>query len=180
MLLIRKEVAHPMTILPFLQWLQATPFSTGIRESTWWYPVIESVHVLSLCLFLGIALFWDLRLLAMGLRRVPVSDLASRLMPWTFVGFIFMTGSGVLLFIDEPVRFYGNIFFRVKVVALVLAGLNAWFFHYSGVGRRIIDWDISAVTPRGARIAGAVSLFLWAVIVVCGRFIAYNWFKPLV
>ena len=180
MLLIRKEVAHLMSFLSFLQWLQATPLSTGIRESTWWYPVIESVHVLSLCLFLGIALFWDLRLLALGLRRVPVSDLASRLMPWTFVGFIFMASSGVLLFVEEPVRFYGNIFFRVKLVALVLAGLNAWFFHYSGVGRSIIDWDTTAKTPSGARWAGAVSLFLWGVIVVAGRFIAYNWFKPLV
>jgi len=167
-----------MSILSFLQWLQATPFSTGIRESTWWYPVIESVHVLSLCLFLGIAMFWDLRLLYWGLRRVPVSDVSSRLMPWTVVGFVLMSVSGLLLFIEEPVRFYGNIFFRVKLVLLVVAGLNAFIFH-SNAGKRIIDWDTSPITPTGARVAGAVSLLLWAAIVVCGRFIAYNWFKPL-
>jgi hypothetical protein len=169
-----------MSILSFLQWLQATPFSTGIRESTWWYPIIESVHVLSLCLFLGIAVFWDLRLLYMGFRRVPVSDLQSRLMtPWVMIGFALMAISGILLFAEEPVRFYGNIFFRVKVVLLVLAGLNAFIFH-SNAGKRLIDWDNSPMTPRGAKIAGSVSLVLWVLIVICGRFIAYNWFTPLV
>jgi hypothetical protein len=169
-----------MSILSFLQWLQATPFSTGIRESTWWYPVIESVHVLSLCLFLGIAVFWDFRLLYWGLRRVPVSDIENRLMmPWAVFGFVLMVASGSLLFIEEPVRFYGNIFFRVKVVLLILAGLNAFIFH-THAGRRLIDWDNSPITPRGAKIAGAVSLCLWTLIVICGRFIAYNWFKPLV
>ena len=169
-----------MSILSFLQWLQATPFSTGIRESTWWYPVIESVHVLSLCLFLGIAVFWDFRLLYWGLKRVPVSDVQSRLMmPWAVLGFALMVASGTLLFIEEPVRFYGNIFFRVKVVLLILAGLNAFIFH-SNAGRRLLDWDNSPLTPTGAKIAGAMSLFLWTLIVICGRFIAYNWFKPLV
>jgi hypothetical protein len=168
-----------MSILSFLQWVQDTPFSTGIRESTWTYPVIESVHVLSLCLFLGIAVFWDFRLLYWGFKRVPVSDVASRLMPWTVVGFVFMVVSGALLFIEEPVRFYGNIFFRVKVVLLILAGLNAFVFH-SNAGKRMINWDTSPITPTGAKIAGAVSLCLWTLIVICGRFIAYNWFEPLV
>jgi len=169
-----------MSILSFLQWLQATPFSTGIRESTWWYPVIESVHVLSLCLFLGIAVFWDLRLLYWGFRRVPVSDIQSGLMSsWTVLGFILMSASGMLLFVEEPVRFYGNIFFRVKIVLLILAGLNAFIFH-SNAGRRLVVWDSSPITPRGAKVAGGISLFLWALIVICGRFIAYNWFTPLV
>jgi len=169
-----------MTILSFLEWLQATPFSTGIRESTWWYPIIESVHVLSLCLFLGLAVFWDVRLLYWGFKRVPVSQLQAHLMTsWVVVGFILMVASGTLLFIEEPVRFYGNIFFRVKVVLLIVAGLNAFIFH-SKAGRRLIDWDTSPLTPKGAKVAGAVSLTLWALIVVCGRFIAYNWFKPLV
>jgi hypothetical protein len=169
-----------MSILSFLEWLQATPFSTGIRESTWWYPVIESVHVLSLCLFLGLAVFWDARLLYWGFKRVPVSQIQAGLMTsWVVLGFVLMVISGTLLFVEEPVRFYGNIFFRVKVVLLIVAGLNAFIFH-SRAGRRLIDWDNSPITPTGAKLAGAVSLSLWALIVICGRFIAYNWFKPLV
>jgi hypothetical protein len=168
------------SLLSFLRWLQETPASVGIRESTWTYPVIESVHVLSLCLFLGFALLWDLRLLNLTLRRVPVSDVQARVMPWTQVGFVLMVISGSLLFYEEPVRFYGNIFFRMKLVALVLAGLNAYIFHSFTSGKRLVEWDNSPVSPPAAKAAGYISLFLWMLIVVFGRFIAYNWFDPLV
>jgi hypothetical protein len=73
------------------------------------------------------------------------------------------------------VRSYQNIFFRLKVIALVLAGANAWVFH-TGVHKKVHEWGIGRTPPRKARMAGAVSLFLWAFIIVCGRMIAYNWF----
>jgi len=168
------------SLLSFFQWLQETSVSVGIRESTWTYPIIESAHVLGLCLFLGFAMLWDLRLLNVTLRRVPVSDVQARVMPWTNVGFIIMVISGLLLFWSEPVRFYGNIFFRLKLIALVLAGANAGFFHFFTAGRRLIEWDNSPISPTSAKAAGIMSLFLWAAIVVFGRFIAYNWFDPLV
>jgi hypothetical protein len=168
------------SLLSLLQWLQETSVSVGIRESTWTYPIIESAHVLGLCLFLGFALLWDLRLLNITLRGVPVSDVNSRVMPWTQVGFVIMLITGGLLFWAEPVRFYGNIFFRAKLVALVLAGANAAFFHFFTAGQRLIDWDNSPVSPASAKAAGVISIALWTMIVVFGRFIAYNWFDPLV
>jgi hypothetical protein len=167
------------SILSFCQWLGETSFSIGIRESTWVYPIIESVHVLSLCLFVGLALVWDLRLIGVSFRRVPVSDVQSRVMPWTAIGFVLMSISGVLLFASDPVRFYGNIFFRVKAFALIFAGLNAFIFHTT-TGKRLIAWDTSPITPSGAKLAGIISIVLWAVIIVTGRLIAYNWFDPLV
>jgi uncharacterized protein DUF6644 len=167
------------TLLSFLQWLGDSPFSTGIRESTWIYPVIESVHVLSLCVFVGLLLLWDLRLVGITLRRVAVSEVWAWLIPWITLGAILMVISGVLLFVSDPVKFYGNIFFRLKALGLFLALINAVAFHL-GVERRLPEWDTAAVTPRGARVAGAISIALWAVIVVTGRLVAYNWFPPLV
>jgi hypothetical protein len=117
----------------------------------------------------------DLRLLGLTLRRVPVSEVISRLVPWMTAGFVVMLISGILLFYAIPVRSYQNIFFRIKIIMLVLAGLNAWVFH-SGVHRRVAQWDLDVVTPRPARVAGALSLVLWMLIVVLGRMIAYNWF----
>jgi Family of unknown function (DUF6644) len=166
-------------MLSFCQWLADTPFSTSIRESTYMYPVIESVHVLSLCLFIGLLLLWDLRLLGITLPRIAVSEVWARLIPWITLGAVLMVISGLLLFASDPVRFFGNIFFRVKAVGLVLALLNALAFHF-GIERRIVEWDTSAVTPRAAKWAGGVSIALWAAIVVTGRFVAYNWFPPLV
>ena len=167
------------TLLSFCQWLAETPFSTGIRESTYVYPIIESVHVLSLCVFVGLLLSWDLRLLGITLRRVAVSEVWARLIPWITMGAVLMVLSGLLLFASDPVRFFGNIFFRIKALGLFLALLNAMAFHL-GIERKLLDWDTAVVTPRAAKLAGAISIGLWAAIVVTGRFVAYNWFSPLV
>ena len=166
-----------MSILQICEWIGNTSVSVGIRESTWTYPIIESVHVLGLTLFLGLLLLWDTRLLGLVLRRVSVSALWRQLFPWIAAGAILVTISGTLLFWSDPVRFYGNVFFRVKVLALVLAAANAVAYHL-GIERRLLEWD-TAATPRAAKIAGATSIAVWAIVVVVGRLIAYNWFEPL-
>lgn len=159
----------------FFQWLGDTHYSVALRESTWSYPIVESVHVLGLCLFLGFAVIWDLRLLGRILKRVPMSELAERLMPWTVVGFVIMFVSGVALFYSNPVRFSQNIFFQVKLVMLILTGLNAWWFQVTAF-RSMGAWDLDPRPPKIARRAAVISLTLWACIVVAGRMIAYNWF----
>ena len=165
--------------LHFCQWLGTTPFSATIRESTWWYPIIESVHVLGLTLFVGLLLLWDLRLLGVTLRRVAVSEVWARLIPWISLGAVIMVISGILLFTSDPVRFYGNVFFRIKAFGLFLALLNALAFHF-GIERQLVDWDTTPETPRAAKLAGAFSIALWAIVVMTGRLVAYNWFAPLV
>lgn len=159
----------------FCEWLENTSGSVALHESAWGYPLVESVHVLALCLFLGLAMLLDLRLLGVTLRKTPVSDIAARLLPWTVAGFVVLVITGVLLFYAIPVRTYENIFFRIKAVALVLAGVNAWVFHH-GVYRKVAEWDLDPSPPLRARIAGGISLAFWACIVVTGRMIAYNWF----
>jgi hypothetical protein len=74
-------------------------------------------------------------------------------------------------------RFFGNFLFWIKVVLMLMAGVNALAFHrttYLTVAR----WDIDPVLPVGAKVAGAVGLTLWAAVVISGRLIAYNWFTP--
>jgi hypothetical protein len=167
-----------MALLSFFEWMAQTRASVAMAESVWAFPIVESVHVLSLCLFLGMAVILDLRLLSLVMRDVPVSEVATRLLPWTTAGFVVMVISGVLTFFNAPVRYYENIFFRIKVVALLLAGVNVWVFH-SGIWLKVSDWERDAVAPFRARLAGILSLVLWAGIVVAGRMIAYNWFDKV-
>ena len=164
-----------MSLLPFVHWLASTRGSIALHESLYVYPFVESTHVLTLALFVGLAVMLDLRLLGLTMRRVPVSEFTRRLLPWTKAGFVIMAVTGALLFFAIPVRTYQNIFFRIKVVMLVLAGLNVWLFH-TRVERRLGEWDTARVTPRAARVAAVVSLVLWAAIVIAGRMIAYDWF----
>ena len=163
------------SLLGFFSRLADSSWSTGLHESRYAYDLIESVHVWTLCLFFGLAVMFDLRLLGWTMRKVPVSEMSRRLLPLTVVGFAIMVISGTLLFIAIPLRTYQNIFFRVKMVMLMLAGLNVWIFH-SGVYRRVATWDVASAPPRAARVAGALSLVLWVCIVLSGRMIAYNWF----
>jgi hypothetical protein len=159
----------------FCEWLANTPGSIALHESIWVYPIVGSVHVLALCLFLGLAVVLDLRLLGVTFPRTRVSEIAERLVPWTTVGFALMVMSGALLFYAIPVRTFYSIFFRVKVAMLLASGLNVLVFH-STIYRTVAAWDLDAVPPMRARVAGGLSLALWAGIVVAGRMIAYSWF----
>jgi Family of unknown function (DUF6644) len=166
-------------ILRFCQWLEATSVSQALSQSIWTYPVVESAHTIGVAVFLGLLLVWDLRLLGVMFTRVPVTEVWARLIPWIAVGAVFMMTTGVALFVAKPVYSWGHIFFRIKLAALFLALLNAAAFHV-GIERKLVDWDLTPVPPRAARAAGVVSIALWAVIVVAGRLIGYNWFPPLV
>ena len=164
-----------MSLLGFCEWLANTPWSIALHESRWGYSIVESVHVLSLCLFLGMAVMLDLRLLGVTMRRTAVSEVVGRLLPWIVAGFVLMVISGALLFYAIPVRTFQNIFFRVKMLLLISAGLNVWIFH-STVYRKVAEWNLHSVPPRRARVSATVSLVVWAGIVIAGRMIAYNWF----
>jgi hypothetical protein len=164
-----------MILLTFCRWLESTRGSIAIHESIWGYPIIESVHVLTLCLFVGLAVVLDLRLLGAAFVDTPVSQIVKRFMPWTIAGFAIMVVTGALLFYAIPVKTYLNIFFRLKILFLLMAGLNVAVFEFT-ISRTMSEWDRNPIPPFRARLAGGLSLALWAAIVVSGRMIAYNWF----
>ena len=164
-----------MDLVDFFTRMGESAWSTGLHESRYAYDLLESIHVWTLCLFFGLAVMFDLRLLGWAMRKVPVSELARRFLPWTLAGFAVMVVTGSLLFSAIPLRSYQSIFFRVKMLMLLLAGLNVWIFH-AGPYRQVKAWDQDGVPPRAARFAGALSLALWVGIVLSGRMIAYNWF----
>lgn len=163
-----------MSLANFLQWLADTPFSMWMSGSVWAEPIVETVHVLTLTLFMGFAVLLDMRLLGVTMRRRKMSEVLGQLNPWLFGGFAVMIVTGVLLFCCDPVRFYYTHppFFKIKMIMLVLAGLNVLIFNAT-IGRKVASWDTSASTPGGAKAAAVVSLVLWVLIIAAGRGIAY-------
>lgn len=159
----------------FLEWLGNTTWSVRLLESFWVWPLIESTHVLAITLFAGTTIMMDLRLLGVSFGSLRASDFTSRMLPWTRGGFAVLVVTGVLLFYSSPARYYHNVFFRFKMIVLVLAGLNVWLFH-SRTHKRIDAWDDVARPPLAARVAGVVSILAWVSVVIAGRMIAYNWF----
>ncbi len=166
-----------MSLVSFCDWLATTPGSIALHESRYLYLIVLTVHVMTLCVFVGIAVILNLRLMGVTMLRVPVSEVVGRLLPWIVAGFSVMIVSGSLLFYADPLEKYGNLFFRVKMGLLILAGVNVWAF-YTTVYRNVLEWDLDPVPPGRARLVGGVGLVLWAAIITAGRMIPYQayWF----
>jgi len=160
-----------------VEWLAETPWSIALHESRYVFLIVLTIHVLTLTVFVGTAVMIDLRLLGMTMSRVPVSQVMSRLLPWTGAGLLLMIASGALLFYAAPLVRYHNVFFRFKMAVLVLAVANAWVFHRTAY-RSVALWDLDPVPPRAARVAGGLSLLSWALMITAGRMMAYQgyWF----
>jgi len=160
-------------LLTICQWLEKTPPAAAMRDSLWIFDITETVHTLGIILVAGTIMLVDLRLLGLGLRREPVSHVVSRIVPWTLSGFCLMFLTGGWLFSAEASKLYHSPAFRIKMILLALAGLNALIFHLT-VYRRAAEWDDVPVAPLRARVAGLVSLVLWIGIIAAGRSIAYG------
>src|SRR5207302_4373780 len=117
------------SLVDFFSWLGDTDWSSGLHGSQYAYSIIESLHVWTLALFFGTVIMFDLRLLGFSMRNVPVSQVVDRLLPWTIVGFVLMVITGSLLFFAIPLRSFQNLFFRFKMILLIIAVLNIWLFH---------------------------------------------------
>jgi uncharacterized membrane protein len=161
-----------VTILGVCEWLQSLPWASGIKESSWQFPVIESVHSLALSVMLWPAAILDLRLLGVVMRRRAVSTVASQFLPWVWIGFTVMVLSGAMLFAAEAVKCYNSPFFRVKVVLIGVAGFNALIFHKTVFGN-VHTWDENTSAPWRAKVAGGCSLAVWVAVVAMGRALAY-------
>jgi hypothetical protein len=161
-------------VLSFATWLSETALSTYIKESLWGFQILVGLHIIALTVSVGTIIWFDLRLLGASLPGTAASKVYRQLIPLSTVGFVVMFVTGALLFTAYPTEAYRNVFFRTKVAAIALAGVNAVVYHafsarHSGLG----EVETSAA-PGGARVAGGISLALWTLVILCGRMISYT------
>lgn len=159
-------------VVNLLQGVEATAFFTEIRESSWMFPTIETVHVLALVFVIGTIFNVDLRLLGVHQVSRPFSAIASQLLPWTAGAFAVTALAGLLMFGAKATTYAANVPFRIKLCAILLAGLNMFIFHLVSA-RGQLDWDVG-VPPLRAKLAGGFSLILWIVVVAAGRWVGFT------
>ena len=154
--------------------LAETPWSIGLHESLYTYAITESSHVMAIMLFVGTIAMVDLRLLGVSYNGVAVSQMLSRMLPWTIAGFVLLLITGAMLFLAIPIRTYHSLWFRLKCLMIFIAAINIAVFTFK-VERDKAQWDLGPV-PRNSKICAVISLSAWACVIVFGRLIAYNWF----
>lgn len=156
----------------FLAWIEGLPFSVAIAEGLWLFPAIESLHVLALAIVFGSIAMIDLRLLNVTLKTRDVVELTREVLPWTWGAFAVSVITGSLMFSSAATRYYGLWPFKLKMILLLLAGVNMLIFHL-GSYRHVAQWGAGGPTPVAARLSGGASLLLWTTIIVCGRVVGF-------
>ena len=159
-------------MLEFCQWLDQTSIGTTIRQSLWLFPAIETLHLLGMAALVATIGILDLRLLGWAARQQRVSQLSARLIPWAWIGFCVQVITGILLFSSEAVKICGNPAFRLKMLLLLVAGVQALIFQ-TIVSQRLPAWDERPSLPLTAKAIGLSSILLWIGIVAAGRFIGF-------
>jgi hypothetical protein len=151
------------------------PLATAIRTGQswhWLFPTVETLHVIAITTVFGSIILLDLRLLGWMETRSPVSRYVRELLPLTWIAFGLAVTTGALLFIANAPKYVFLLQFRLKIVFIVLAGINMLIFHL-GAYRRVGDWNIQSPPPVSARVAGLASIICWTAVVFLGRWIGF-------
>lgn len=178
-------------ILAFLIWLQeslgkgkgddAQSWSQALLGSLNFWNLLEGTHLLTLMLFAGTIMVVDFRLLGIAFKKTPVSVISDKILPLTIGGFTIMIVTGLALFYAKPVFYYHNLWFRLKLIFIILAMVNIMVFHFK-VQKNYAAWDTNEIPPTSARVSAVLSLLAWTTVIFFGRLIAYNFVecgKPL-
>jgi len=144
-----------------------------MRTSLKAMPFVESLHVLAAATVFGTVFVVDLRLLGFPDTRRPVTLVSREMLRLTWIAFAVAVFAGLLMFAANAHTYFGNTAFRLKMLALLGAGLNMAIFQ--GITFRTVSaWDKNAPTPLAGRIAGALSILLWLCVIFCARWIGFT------
>lgn len=155
---------------PILSWMEGTALAQAVLNNAWVFPVLETLHFVGLILLLGSLYVIDLRFVGLAARISLQAVMA--LVPIALVGFVLNLSTGILFLFADPFRYYPNLAFRLKMLAVLLAGLNALWFKLS-LDERALSSE-PYVNPRArVRWIAGISLLLWTAVIVLGRLIPY-------
>ena len=153
-----------------LTWMETSTLGQLTRDSAWLFPMAEILHFIGLSLLIGSLMIVELRLI--GINKQMSFSAVYKFLPISLVGFGINLCTGIFFCFSDPFRYYPNIAFRIKILIILLAGLNALWFKLAVFPRSIeapekIDTDIVA------KIVAILSLLFWFSVIVMGRMIPY-------
>jgi len=155
--------------IEFLEWLAATPLSSGLRRSALVYMAVNAAHILSIGLLIGAILPLDLRLMGC-FGSVPLAVLGPFLSRAAAVGLMGAVITGFALFSVKPIEYAENPAFLAKLGLLVLGVLNAAVVHAQAAWRRAVSGSAPALSLR---LQAGLSAAVWISALLAGRWIGF-------
>jgi|SRR5665213_4564854 len=161
-----------MDLQPLWDKIELSPVGDFVASSSWAFPTIETVHVISIVTVFGTVAMMDMRLLGLVSRESRVTELSRDNLTWTWGAFLLAAITGTLLWMSKAHVYMKEPWFYAKMILIGVAGVNMAIFH-AVTWRTIGQWD-AGPPPKAARIAGFTSLALWIVVVACARMIGFT------
>jgi hypothetical protein len=157
-------------VFEFAEWLGSTPLSVAIQSRLWLTPLLQTIHILMVCIVFVSMLSVALRVLGKIRTDQPLPEVWDRFAPWFWGALGIMAGTGLVLIIGEPVREATALSFWIKMSFIVIGVLSALYF-----GRTVAAAGAADFAPSGrTRVVVFATILLWVAIVFLGRWIAYD------
>ena len=153
---------------PLIQWFFNLPWGPTVRQSTWIFAAAETMHFVGLCVMLGALVLVDLRLIGF-MRQIPVKAVLPYV-SWAVGGFLVVVATGLVFLASNPMRYFNNWDFLIKMMVLGLAGANALVFTVVE-HRKMAALGPGEDTPTFTKVTAGVSLGLWSLVLLFGRLI---------
>ncbi len=157
-----------MELRPIFEAIDNLWLANYIKVSRWWFPVIETIHVLGFSILMGSTFLVDMHFFGVSMQRQPLQRIAKQLWPWTLAGLAITAVTGVLMFISEAIKCLDNAAFWPKMIFFTLAIIFQMTLH-----KKLTMVEDSAPGPAMGMLAGLVSVFLWTAVFVAGRAIGF-------
>jgi uncharacterized membrane protein len=155
----------------FLHMFEPTPekFSEAVTFSKWWWTFMMILHFLGLIMIVGTVGLLDLRIMGF-LKQLPVAPV-HRFLPWAMAGLGVNILTGLLAFIGLPDNYIYSGVFWLKMLSLLLLGLNAAVFYLTDIFAGVESLKAGEDAPFSAKLLAASSLLLWFAVITFGRYI---------
>jgi hypothetical protein len=160
----------------FIRLLLSTGVNDFVATHDWVWPVCEILHFFGMALLIGSVGLIDLRILGVA-KGVPIKAL-ERFVPLGVIGFAVNLITGLIFVGGNPVggpqEYLTNLAFQIKMILILIAGLNVLVFYFMGISRAADAVPADGVAPTSAKVVAGLSLFLWFSVILFGRYIMYN------
>ena len=133
--------------------------------ATWWFPLLESIHVLCIVILVAAIVSADLRILGVTARNYKIANFVPELTRWAWLMALPAVLTGAALFITRPAAYAANPAFQIKMVLLVFSALNVFLLYRK--------WQPDKPASKAVQLSAALSLFLWVGIIFAGRWVGH-------
>jgi hypothetical protein len=159
-------------IKTFSEWLADSALTHLFAVTSWLVPTVQTIHILSLAVFVTALVMLDFRLLGLTRRGLPLAQMSGNLLPWAWRALALLLVTGIMLIVAEPGRELLSTPFRIKMLLVLSVALLTYVFQ-AAIARDEGYWSASESRKRLGGAIGATSLILCVSIVAAGRLIAY-------